>query len=101
MPKQASLLGSVVPFDSPLEGHSLWDFASTTCGTARGRLFFLGLILLCFIFYFISLHFIDYVIDEMLFMGCLNRIDETCHGLCKTTCAGMLASSSIPHNARP
>ena len=26
MPEQASLCGPGVPLDSPLEGHSLWDF---------------------------------------------------------------------------
>ena len=40
MPKQASLLESGVPLDSPLEGHLLWDFASTTPGTARSSLFY-------------------------------------------------------------
>ena len=38
MPKQASLLGSDVPLDSRPEGHSLWDLASTTPGTARSSL---------------------------------------------------------------
>lgn len=34
----ASLLESDVPFDSSLEGHLLWDFASSTPGTARNSL---------------------------------------------------------------
>ena len=37
--KQASLSGSGVPFDGPLEGCSLWDSASTMSGTARSSLF--------------------------------------------------------------
>ena len=40
MPKQASLLGSGVSRDSPLEGHSLRDLASTTPGLARSFLFY-------------------------------------------------------------
>ena len=35
MPEQASLFGSGVPLDSPLEGHSLWDLALITPGFAR------------------------------------------------------------------
>ena len=62
MPKQASLFGSNVPLDSPLEGHSLWNFASITTNTARSSLFYLmrfdlmlyQIMLLCFnLFYFI------------------------------------------------
>lgn len=34
---QTGELMAVVPFDSPLRGHSLWDFASPTCGSARRR----------------------------------------------------------------
>ena len=34
-PEQASLFGSGVPLDSPLEGHSLWDLALITAGFAR------------------------------------------------------------------
>ena len=30
IPRQVRLRGSGVPHDSPLEGHSLWDFALTT-----------------------------------------------------------------------
>ena len=40
MPKQASLLGSGVSLDSPLECHSLRDLASITPGLARSFLFF-------------------------------------------------------------
>ena len=46
IPRQVRLCGSGVPHDSPLEGHSLWDFALTTPGPARSSLFF-------FLFYFI------------------------------------------------
>ena len=35
MPEQASLFRSGVPFDSLLEGHSLWDLALLTSGLAR------------------------------------------------------------------
>ena len=42
MPKQASLSGSSVPPDGPLEGHLFWDFASRILfGTARNFLFHL------------------------------------------------------------
>ena len=40
MPKQASLLGSSVSLDSPLEGHALRDLASITPGLARSFLFY-------------------------------------------------------------
>ena len=39
MPGQACLPGSGVPHDSPLVGHSLWDFALTTPGSARSYVF--------------------------------------------------------------
>ena len=40
MPNQACLGGSGVPLDSPLEGYSLWVFASITPGSARSCLFY-------------------------------------------------------------
>ena len=39
VPMQASLFGSSAPLKGPLEGHSLWDLASTTPGLARSYLF--------------------------------------------------------------
>ena len=36
----ASLFRSGFPFHSPLEGHSLWDLALITPGSARSYLFF-------------------------------------------------------------
>ena len=42
------MCGSGVPQDSPLEGHSLWDFALTTPGPARSSLYY-------FILYFINI----------------------------------------------
>ena len=38
MPEQASLFRTGVPLDSPLEGHSLWDLALITPGSARSYL---------------------------------------------------------------
>ena len=38
IPKQASLLGSGIPLNTSLEGHSLWDLASITPGLARTHL---------------------------------------------------------------
>ena len=52
IPIQVRLCGSGVPHDSPLEDHSLWDFALTTPGSARSSLFYFIL------FYFILFYFI-------------------------------------------
>ena len=35
MPEQASLLGSGVPLDSPLEGDWMWDLTLITSGLAK------------------------------------------------------------------
>lgn len=40
MPKQAGLFGSGISRNSPLEGHSPRDFASTMPGTARSQFYF-------------------------------------------------------------
>ena len=53
MPGQAHLCGSGVPHDAPLEGNSLWNFASTTPGPARSSLFSLFKALLYFVFSYV------------------------------------------------
>ena len=39
-PSRLAFYGSGVPRDSPLEGHSLWDFALITTGKARSSAFY-------------------------------------------------------------
>ena len=46
---QTCLHGSGVLRDSPLEGHSPWDFASITPGSARNSLFYF--VLVCFVLF--------------------------------------------------
>ena len=55
MPEQASLFGSggqLDTLDSPLEGHSLWNLASITPGSARICLFYFILFCSSYLFYF-------------------------------------------------
>ena len=61
MPKQACLYGSGAPRDSPLEGHSLWEFAVITLGRARNS-----------VFYFLLFAVLD-----------LDQVDQVVHGSSK------------------